>query len=107
MAVNSVEYATLIRHTNDVCLAVKADLLGVGGDLLSKHLITKVNEDELRNAMISEDVRAARLVGFMQDKVEEDPQHYHTFIEVLRERGESRYGGILRKLQETYNNPGM
>ena len=102
MAVNSAEYITLQRHVSDVRLAVKADLIGVSGDLLSKFLITQANDEELRDPMHPAEDRAARLVGFILDKVKQDPKHYHSFIDVLKMRGK-RNSDILSKLQDTYS----
>ena len=102
MAVNSAEYKTLQCHVSDVRLAVKADLTGVSGDLLSKFLITQSNDEELRNLMHPAEDRAARLVEFIQDKVKQDPKNYHSFIDVLKMRGKTN-SDVLRKLQDTYS----
>ena len=102
MAVNSAEYRTLKRHTPDLRLAVKPDLLGLGGDLFAADLITKEHSDELRNQTCSEESRSASLIGFIQDKVAQDPQNYHTFVSALEKRDSLQYGGILNMLQESY-----
>ena len=102
MSLDSAEYRTLQSHTNDLRLAVKADLIGLSGDVFGAGLITKETCDGIADRMHSKEERAASLVGFVQDKVQESPQNYHIFIGVLRQRGLSQYGDILRKLKDTY-----
>ena len=94
------EYETLIRHTVDLQLAVKADLVSLGAELVSAGIITPSQYQETRNSYRSVDDRAANLVGYVQNKVHQNPQHYDTFIGVLMS-DQSQYGDILAKLQET------
>lgn len=102
MGSNTAESRTLQSRTNELRLAVKHDLTGLGGALFSVGLITKGICEELGNAMHSEDTRASRLIGIIQDKVRENPRNYHTFIGVLEKQDLTQYGDILHMLQDTY-----
>lgn len=104
MALNSAEYRTLQHHTNDLGRAVKEDLNDLSGALFAAGLITKLNRDAVIYKMHLEEDRAAKLVGFVQDKVAENPQNYHTFISLLRQRDPSKYGDVLCKVQHTYKS---
>ena len=106
MGVNSAEYKTLKKHTNELCLTVKADLIGLGGALFADDLITKEQNDDLSNQTHARRDRAAKLIGLILDKVELDPQNYHTFIGVLERRDLAQYGRIVRQLQETILDSG-
>ena len=103
MEKNSAEYRTLKKHTPVLCLAVKSDLTGLGGALFAAELITQEQNNGLRNQERSEGNRSADLIDFIQDKVALGPQNYNTFIGTLEKRDSSHYGGILRKLQQTYD----
>ena len=102
MALNSPEYRTLQHHTTDLCLAVKQNLTSLSGALFADKLITQGSSDDLRNPMHSIEDRAAKLVGLVQDKVQQDSQNYGTFIKVLQ-KDLSQYGGILSSLKDTYH----
>ena len=97
----SPEYQTIRALTNDLRLAVRCDLLSLGGQLLAEGLISPDSEDSLRNMMQTEAKRAADCVNLITTKVEEDPQNYHTFLRVLQ-ADFFQYKSILSKLQETY-----
>ena len=104
MALNSAEYRTLQHHTNDLGRAVKEDLGDLSGALFAAGLITKLNRDEVTYMMHLKEERAAKLVGFVQDKVAENPQNYHTFISLLRQRDPSKYRDILWEVEHTYKS---
>ena len=93
------EYETLIRHTVDLQLTVRADLVSLGAQLVSAAIITPSQYQEI-NSCTSIDKRAADLIGYVQNKVHQNSQHYDTFIGVLMS-DQSQYGDILAKLQET------
>ena len=97
----SPEYRTMLALTNDLRLAVKCDLLSLGGQLLAEGLISPDNEDSLRNMMQTEAKRAADCVNLITTKVEEDPQYFHTFFRVLQ-ADSFQYKSILSKLQQNY-----
>ena len=96
----STEYETLIRHRVDLQLAVKADLVSLGAQLVAVSIITPSQYQEIRNSYRPLDDRVADLVGYVQDKVHQDIRHYQTFIGVLMS-DQSQYGDVLTKLQET------
>ena len=98
----SSEYRTLLRLTGDVQLAVKSQLVSLGGALVANELIDPGQYAGLRNANIADSTRAADLVGYIQEKVLQNAQHYHTFIDVLE--SQAQYGDILKKLKDMYSS---
>ena len=103
MGSNTAEYRTLQSLTNELCLAVKHDLTGLCGALLSDGLITHSIREDLGNSMHSKEDRAAWLIGIIQDKVLESANNYQSFLRVLEKRDLAQYGDILRTLDDTYN----
>ena len=99
----SVEYRTLLRLTGYIELTVKDHLIDIGGKLVESELITPAQYKEIRNTHNPVDSRAADLVGFVQGKVQQNPKHYHTFIDVLKS-DQSQYGDLLKKLKDTYDS---
>ena len=99
MAAGSVEYEVLARHTADLRLAVKDNLTPLGSQLVAAQLITPDQYEEIRNAHRSVNERGADLVGCVQNKVYQNPWHYHTFLGVLRS-DMFQYGDILTKLEQ-------
>ena len=97
----SVEFRTLLVLTPDLQLAVKADLLHLGAKLMAKGVITSDKYEELKNYHISPANRAADLVQLVQDKVQQNAQHYYTLTDAF-ESDRGQYGDILEKLQQTY-----
>ena len=95
----SVEYKVLVRHTADLQLAVKENLIHLGAKLVAVQIITLEQYRVIRNPHRPVDERGADLVEYVQTKVRQDPQHYHVFISALRS-DESRYGSILTKLEQ-------
>ena len=95
----SVEYEVLIRHTADLQVAVRANLTPLGARLVAAQIITPDQYEEIRNAHRSVNERGADLVGYIQIKVYQNPWHYHTFLDVLR-NDPSQYGDILAKLEQ-------
>ena len=96
----SVEYEVLIRHTVDLQLAVKDNLTPLGARLVAAQIITADQYEEIGNAHRSVSERGANLVEFVQNKVRQNPWHYHIFLGALRS-DLSQYGDILTKLEET------
>ena len=84
----SVEYNVLVHHTVDLQLTVKDNLthLGarLGARLVAAEIITLDQYIEIRNAHRPVNKRGADLVGYVQNKVRQDPRRYHTSISVLR-----------------------
>ena len=96
----SVEYEVLIRNTVHLQLAVKDNLTPLGAQLVSDEIITADQYEEIRNDHRSVSERGADLVRFVQNKVRQNPWHYHVFLGVLRS-DLSRYSDILTKLKQT------
>ena len=95
----SVEYKVLVHHTVDLQVAVKDNLTPLGGQLVAAEIITPDQYEEIRNPHRSVNERGADLVGYVQNKVRQNPQHYHAFIDALRS-DPSQYGDILTKLEQ-------
>lgn len=74
------EYQTLVLHTADLQVAVKMELTSIGAKLVSAKLITPEQYDEVRNPYRSLADRAADLICFVQNKVEQDPRFYYIFV---------------------------
>lgn len=98
----STEYGTLISLTNELRCAVQDDLVPLSGRLVAEHLISPDNASQLRNPMHSEAARAAKLVEIIQNRVQQNAQHYHTFVRVLENQGLEYYRDILSRLREVY-----
>ena len=95
----SVEYKVLIRHTVDLQVAVEDNLTPLGAQLVAAEIITPNQYREIRNAHRPVNERGADLVGYVQNKVYQDPQHYHTFLGVLQS-DLSQYRNILAQLEQ-------
>lgn len=98
---NTPEYRTLVAKTEDLSLALRSNLISIGGALFSRELISHDDYSSVRNPMHSESQRAANLVSLIQEKVLQSAQNYHVFIEVLEE-DLTQYSTILSRLKETY-----
>ena len=98
----SAEYEVLIRHTVDLQLAVKTNLISLGAQLVAAQIITPDQYQEIRNPHRSVNERAADLIEYVQSKVRQSPQHYHAFIDALR-KDESEYRDVLVKLEGSFN----
>ena len=95
----SVEYKILIHHTVDLQRAVKDNLTPLGAQLVAAEIITPDQSREIRNAHRPVNERGADLVGYVQNKVRQDPRHYQAFLGALWS-DPSQYGGILTKLEQ-------
>ena len=96
----SVEYEVLVRHTVDLQVAVQDNLIPLGARLVSAQIITPDQYAEIKNAHRPVDERGADLVGYVQNKVRQDPRQYHAFIDTLKS-DLSQYRNILMILGET------
>ena len=85
------EYRTLVQCTADLQLAVKMDLISLGAELVSAELITPEQYHEARNLCIPLGVRAANLVYFVQVKVQQDPECFHVFVDILKNTSINKY----------------
>ena len=96
-----MEYSTLIDLTSEIRLAVRSELISLTGSLLATRLISLDNDIELRNTAHSEVERSARLVELVQNKVRQNPRHYHSFTGILQ-GNQDQYRDILQQLERTY-----
>ena len=96
------EYNTLISLTGELSSAVKYNLVPLSDSLKAEYLISPENASQLRNQMHSEEERAAKLVDIIQNKVQQNAQHYHTFVRVLDSQGREHHRDILSRLHEVY-----
>ena len=101
MGENSAECSTLIDLTSELRLAVRSQLVSLTGSLLATRLISLDNDIELRNVAYSEVERSARLVELVQNKVRQNPRHYHSFIGILQ-GNQDQYRDILQRLEQIY-----
>ena len=98
---NSAEYRTMIDLTSELRLAVRSELVTLTGSLLASRLISLDNDIEMRNTARSEVERSAKLVELIQNKVRQNPRHYHSFIGILQ-GNQDQYRDILQRLEQTY-----
>ena len=59
------------------------------------------NDIELRNTAHSEVERSAKLVEFVQNKVRQNPRHYHSFTGILQ-GNQDQHKDILQRLERVY-----
>ena len=99
--VNTPEYRTFIALTNDLRLAVKGNLVDIGGALIACGLIVPNVAANLQNPMHAEATRAADLTTLLSQKIQQDANNYHKFVEVLKQ-DYMQYKHILSKLTTKY-----
>ena len=100
------EYSTLISLTAELRHAVQSNLVSLSDSLKAEFLISPENASQLRNPMHPEADRAAKLVDIIQNKVIQNPHHYHTFVRVLESQGRDYYSDILSRLSVVYQEHG-
>ena len=101
MGEGTAEYSTLISLTRELRVAIRPELISLTGALLASRLISLDNDIELRNTTHSEVERSARLVELVQNKAQQNPHHYHSFIGILQ-GNQDQYRDILQRLERTY-----
>ena len=106
MSHSTPEYLTLIFLTGELRGAVQNDLVPMCDNLVAKYLISPDIASQLRSPMHPKADRAANLIEIIQNKVQQNPQHYHTFIQVLENQGREYYHDILNRLREVYRQNG-
>ena len=95
------EFQTIVATTEKLRLALQHHLVSIGGALVGRGVISSGQDAILRNEMHQEDARAAKLIQWIQEKIQGgDTQIYNIFIEVLQQN--PQYAHILAILQETY-----
>ena len=104
MSKNTREYATIKKANHKLLKAVQNNIIALGAALFAEDLITDDNYTSLKNETRSEVIRAAELVGYVMNKVEQDPENYHIFIKVLLEEG-AAYKEVLKILEPIYRDP--
>ena len=81
---------------------MRPELISLTGSLLASRLISPDDDIELRDTAHSGEVeRSARLVELVQNKVRQNPRHYHSFIGILQ-GNEDQYRDILQRLEQVY-----
>ena len=100
---DTAEYKTIIHSTPALRTAVEHHLTNLSGHLLAKHLINSGQDKKLRNKTQTECERAAALVEFVADKVEENSDNYHSFINVLEE-DKMAFRVILKCMNDAYHS---
>ena len=102
MTESSAEYRAMIDLTSELRLAVRPELIFLTGSLPASRLISPDNDIELRDTAHSGEVeRSARLVELVQNKVRQNPRHYHSFTGILQ-GNENQYRDILQQLEQAY-----
>jgi hypothetical protein len=102
MTEDTAEYKTMIDLTSELRLAVRPELTSLTGSLLASRLISLDNDIELRDTAHSGEVeRSARLVQLVQNKVQQNHRHYHSFTGILQGNPD-QYGDILQQLEQAY-----
>ena len=94
----SQEYNILKRYTTEFRTAVKSNLTSLGGRFFSSNLISRENDDKLRNQSVSEEDRAAELVSLLLDKVILNKENYRKIVDVLRSSGD-HFNDLVSKLE--------
>lgn len=101
MRESSAEYRTLIKHTNELRGAIRSRLHTLSMHLYSLKLISGDDFKDLLNETLSEVERSTLLVELVQDKVQQNPHYYRSFIAILQ-KDQFQCWDILRKLEDTY-----
>ena len=97
------EYKTLKDNTEELKSAIGPQLNSLGAKLVATRLMSSVMYSVISASNASESHRAAAVIEIVEDKVQKNPQCYHTFVAVLM-GDEVRYERILQKLQDTYQS---
>ena len=79
------EYRALRKATGKLTRAVKNNITSICAELAANDLITPDQQKEFRNPHHDAVERAADLVQFLTDRVEQDPSNYHTLVAILDE----------------------
>ena len=105
MSRNTPEYTTIKKATGKLLRAVQNNIVTLGADLLAVDLINDDNFTLLRNEIHGSTVtRAADLVGFVTNQVEQNPKSFHVFVKVLME-DRATYKEALKLLEPIYRDP--
>ena len=105
MAGSTPEFATIVRLSSDLRLAVQDDLLDLSLRLqgCQPPILNQDNAAEVTNTMVAAPERAVKLVGYITNRVQGDPGCYHALIKVLETKTNALYyKHILGQLSETF-----
>ena len=97
---DTAEYRTICECTPDLKTAVEGHIPYVSGHLLANHLISSDQEVELSNTMLTECGKAALLVQFVRNKVEQNSENYQSFVNILK-KDKMTFQDILKCLNDT------
>ena len=85
-----------IRHCSSrLSKAFQSHLPALPSALFEKHLITGNNVAEVNNIHVDLPNRAAKLLGFIRNKVSLNKDCYHVFVDALKEDEEDQFNDIL------------
>ena len=104
MSKNTPEYAAIKKANHKLLKAVQNNVIALGAALFAEDLITDDNYTSLKNETRSEVNRAAELVGYVMNKIEQSPENYHIFVKLLIEEG-GTYKEVLKILELIYRDP--
>ena len=104
MSTNTDEYLTIKKATGKLIRAVQFNIIALGAELFSVGLINHDNYTSLRNETRDAVSRAADLVDYVTNRVEQSPDNYHTFVKALKE-DEATYKDVLKILEPIYRAP--
>ena len=99
---DSPEYRTIIRACSHLTFAVQHTLISLSCDLIATQLISPEIGTSLTNDSRNKLERALELVTFVTNKIKQDPQNYHVFVEILKKNG-TCYQEVLQQLSLIYN----
>ena len=104
MSRDTEEYLTIQKATGRLIRAVQYNIIPLGAELFSVGLISRDNYTSLKNETRDVVARAAELVDYVINRVEQNPDNYHTFVKVLKEEG-ATYKDVLKILEPIYRDP--
>ena len=92
----SQEYNKILRCGPQLSKAFQSHLPALPSALLKKHLITGNNVAEVNNIHVGLPDRAAKLLGFIRNKVSLNKHCYYEFVDALKEDEDDQFNDILQ-----------
>lgn len=99
---DSPEYRTIIRAFSHLTSAVQHTLISLSSELIATQLISPEIGTSLINGSRDKIERAFELVALVTNKIKQNPQNYHVFVEVLTKNG-TCYQEVLQQLSLMYS----
>ena len=99
---DSPEYRTIIRACSHLTFAVQHALVSLSSDLITTQLISPEIGTSLTNGSRDKIERALELVTLVTNKIKQNPQNYHVFVEILTKNG-IFYQEVLQQLSLIYS----